>query len=225
MPAQAPVLQIFAREPVPGAVKTRLAAAIGAARAAQAYRELTQVTLLHAQRAHALGHVAAVELWCTPGTGTPWFDACAVTVDASQHLQPPGDLGARMRSAIAAGLTRATGVLLIGTDCPLLDAAAIAGAAAMLYNHDAVLGPAEDGGFVLVGARVSVHFDGVRMSTPHAAHDTLDVFVRAGLRCGMLPELWDVDEAADLKRWQRLRAGTPVAARAREVRRDAARRR
>jgi rSAM/selenodomain-associated transferase 1 len=213
MALPAPILQVFAREPVPGTVKTRLAATIGAECAAQAYRELTQATLRHAQRARVLGHVAAVELWCTPGTGTPWFDACAVHAGASQHLQPSGDLGMRMRTAIAAGLTRAKGVLLIGTDCPLLDAAAIACAATMLDSHDAVLGPAEDGGFVLVGARVPVHFDGVRMSTPHATHDTLEVFARAGLRCGMLPELWDVDEAADLARWQQLRAARGVAAR------------
>jgi rSAM/selenodomain-associated transferase 1 len=211
MARHAPILQIFAREPVPGVVKTRLAAAIGAERATEAYRELTQVTLQHAQHARALGCVAAVELWCTPGTGSPWFDACAITAGATQHLQPAGDLGVRMRTAIAAGLTRAEGVLLIGTDCPVLDAVAIAGAAAMLDTHDTVLGPAEDGGFVLVGARVAVAFDGVRMSTSHAAHDTLGVFARGGVRCGMLPELWDVDEAADLARWQRLRAGTPGA--------------
>jgi len=213
MAQPAPILQVFAREPVPGSVKTRLAAAIGVERATQAYREMTQTTLQHAQRAHTLGHVAAVELWCTPSAGTPWFDACAIHAGASQHLQPPGDLGMRMRAAIAAGLTRAEGVLLIGTDCPLLDAAAIARAATMLATHDAVLVPAEDGGFVLVGARMPVHFDGVRMSTAHASHDTLEVFARAGLRCGMLPQLWDVDEAADFERWQRLRAGPGVAAR------------
>lgn len=207
MAPSAPILQIFAREPVAGAVKTRLAAAIGAERAVDAYRELTQVTLQHAQRAQALGHVAAIELWCTPRTNTPWFNACADAVAASQHLQAQGALGTRMRLALAAGLTRARGVLLIGTDCPLLDAAALEGAAAMLGTHDAILVPAEDGGFVLVGARVPVAFEGVRMSTSHAAHDTLAIFAEAGLRCGMLPELWDVDEAADLERWQRLRAG------------------
>lgn len=209
----APILQIFAREPTPGAVKTRLAAAIGAERAADAYRELTQATLQHAQCALALGHVAAVELWCTPSTGTPWFNACAIAAGASQHGQPPGDLGMRMRAAINAGLTRARSVLLIGTDCPLLDAAAIASAAAMLATHDAILGPAEDGGFVLVGARVPVEFEGVRMSTPYATHDTLEVFAQAGLRCGMLPLLWDVDEVADFDRWQRLRDVSGVAAR------------
>lgn len=207
MPLPAPILQVFAREPVPGTVKTRLAAAIGAERAAQAYRELTLATLRHAQYARALGHIAAIELWCAPNAGTPWFDACAVTAGASQHVQPPGDLGMRMGAAIAAGLTRAEGVLLIGTDCPLLDAAAIHGAAGMLATHDAILVPAEDGGFVLVGARVAVEFEGVRMSTAHAAHDTLEVFARAGLRCGMLPRLWDVDVAADHERWLRLRNG------------------
>lgn len=210
MAPAAPILQIFAREPLPGAVKTRLAAAIGAERAAEAYRAMTQATMQHAQCAHALGHVAAVELWCTPRVGSPWFDACAAAAGASQHHQPPGDLGTRMQVAIAAGLTRAEGVLLIGTDCPLLDATAIAGAAAMLATHDAILGPADDGGFVLVGARVPVSFDGVRMSTAHTMHDTLEGFVRAGLRCGMLPELWDVDEAADLDRWERMRAASEV---------------
>ncbi len=210
MALPAPLLQIFAREPVAGAVKTRLAAAIGAARAAAIYRELTEVTLQHAQRALAHGHVAAVELWCTPSAGTPWFNACAATAAASQHVQTDGELGVRMRSAIAAGLTRAEGVLLIGTDCPVLDAAAINRAAVMLATHDAVLGPAEDGGFVLVGARVPVGFDGVRMSTTHAARDTLDGLARAGIRCGMLPASWDVDEVADLERWQQLRCGLPV---------------
>jgi uncharacterized protein len=213
MALPAPILQIFAREPVAGAVKTRLAAAIGAARAAAVYRELTAVTLQHARRALALGHVAAVELWCTPSAGTPWFNACAATAAASQHVQSDGDLGVRMRKAIADGLTRAEGVLLIGTDCPLLDATTISAAAVMLATHDAILGPAEDGGFVLVGARVKISFDGVRMSTAHTAHDTLGVFAQEGLCCGMLPELWDVDEAADLERWQRLRAGLDVAAR------------
>ncbi len=209
----APILQVFAREPVAGTVKTRLAAVIGAERAADAYRELTQTTLRHAQRAQALGLVATVELWCTPDKGTPWFDACAATAAASQHVQPRGDLGMRMRTAIADGLTRAGAVLLIGTDCPVLDAAAIGGAATMLLTHDAVLAPAEDGGFVLVGARVPIAFEGVRMSSAHAAHDMLAVFTQAGLRCGLLPLLWDVDEAADFERWQQLRDGPGVAAR------------
>lgn len=205
MTSTAPILQVFAREPVAGAVKTRLAAGVGAESAAAAYRELTEVTLQQAARAQALGIVTAVELWCTPVAGSPWFQSCAATATASLHLQPAGELGSRMRAALLDGLQRADAVLLIGTDCPVLDAAAMASAAAMLATHDAVLMPAADGGFVLVGARVPLAFDGVRMSTPHAATDTLAGFARAGIHCGVLPALWDVDEIADLERWQRLR--------------------
>ena len=200
----APILQIFAREPTAGAVKTRLAAVVGAERAAAAYRALTEVTMQQAARAQALGIVAAVELWCTPVADSPWFQTCAATATASLHLQPAGDLGSRMRAALLDGLTRADAVLLIGTDCPVLDVPDMAAAAALLATHDAVLILAEDGGFVLVGARVPLTFEDVRMSTQHAAMDTLAAFDRASIRCGLLSALWDVDEIADLERWHRL---------------------
>lgn len=203
--AAAVSLQVFAREPTPGAVKTRLATTIGADAAAAAYRELTAVTLRHARAALEAGVISTIELWCTPATDTPWFDACAREARASLHLQRGDDLGARMQYALACGRTRADGVLLIGTDCPVLDVAALTTAATLLRTHDAVLGPAEDGGFVLVGARVPVNFDGVRMSSPHAACDTITAFTRLGIRLCLLPVAWDVDEHADLQRWHRLR--------------------
>ena len=204
--ATAPLLQIFAREPEPGAVKTRLAAAIGAARAAAVYRELTTITLQNAKQARATGIVGAVELWCTPTTDSAWFRECATLAAASLHLQAGADLGARMRHALDDGRTRAGRVLLIGTDCPVVDGTALAAAGAMLRTHDAVLGPAEDGGFVLVGTCVPLHFNNVRMSSAHTTRDTLAAFGRAGIQCGLLPVSWDVDEAADLDRWQRTRA-------------------
>lgn len=208
MHATAPSLQVFAREPLPGAVKTRLGASIGPAEAAAVYRELTIVTLQHAQQACTTGVVCAVELWCTPTADTPWFRECAMLAGATLHLQVGADLAMRMQHALDDGRTRADAVLLIGTDCPVLDGAALAAAATLLRSHDAVLGPAEDGGFVLVGTRVPLRFDGVRMSSPHTARDTLAACALAGIQCGVLPDAWDVDEAADLERWQRMRAAT-----------------
>jgi len=200
------VLQVFAREPVPGTVKTRLAATVGDLRAAAVYRELTLVTMDHALRARTDGVVTAIELWCTPRAGSAWFRECALAAGASLHAQSEGSLGTRMRHALASGLVRADRVLLIGTDCPLLDAATLAAASTELSDHDAVLGPAEDGGFVLVGTRVPLGFEGVRMSTAHAATDTLAAWARDGIRFAVLPPLWDVDEAKDFDRWERLRA-------------------
>ena len=115
-----------------------------------------------------------------------------------------------MANAIADALTRTGAVLLVGTDCPLLDADRLAHAAALLAHHDAVLGPAEDGGYVLVGARRALPFTAIRWSSPHAFGDTTAGFARAGIQWATLPVLWDVDEPADLARWEALRSNLPV---------------
>lgn len=212
MNSSAPRLLVFAKEPVPGQVKTRLASAHGAERAAAIYRELTSVTLAHARAARAAGIVEAIELWCTPSPASAWFASLARDAGASLHAQAgDGDLGHRMAQAIADALGRASRVLLIGTDCPWLDPPALRRAAAALDAHDAVLGPAEDGGFVLVGACQPVAFGTTRWSTPHAYADAGAALAHAGVRWAALPVSWDVDEPADFARWDALRAAAAPA--------------
>ena len=110
-----------------------------------------------------------------------------------------------MSCAIADALTRCPRVLVIGTDCPLLNSAYIAAAAKVLDDHEAVLGPAEDGGYVLVGATRPLPLSGVRWSTPHTLADTTAGFARAGIRAATTSPLWDVDEPADVARWESVR--------------------
>jgi uncharacterized protein len=203
--ATAPVLIIFAREPLAGQVKTRLAAALGAEGAAAAYRELIDATLEYAVAARTQGIVAAIEIWCTPDPASPYFHALAECHGVQLRRQRDGDLGGRMSGAIADALARAPAAILIGTDCPAQGVAALAAAVAALAEADVVLGPAEDGGFVLVAARIPLRFDGVRWSTAHTLRDTRSVLARAGLRWAELPLSWDVDEPADLARWKALR--------------------
>lgn len=198
----APALLVFAKAPVPGRVKTRLAATIGAAAAAAVYRELAATTLAHAAAARRSGAVAAIELWCDPDPDHEDFRALAALAGATLHRQPAGDLGARMAGAIADALQRHAAVLLVGTDCPLLDAAYLARAAELLAGHDAVLGPAEDGGYVLVGATRPLRFARVRWSSPHALADTEAEFAAAGLSWRAAATLWDVDTPSDLARWR-----------------------
>jgi rSAM/selenodomain-associated transferase 1 len=204
-PAQAPRLAVFAKEPAPGAVKTRLAAAIGAQGAARVYRELTTVTLRHAESARRTGVISDIEIWCAPDSHSPYFRELAATFNVSLHPQCRGDLGMRMAEAIASALTRTPAVLLIGTDCPLLDARSLADAGRILASHDAVLGPAEDGGYVLVGARCPLPFAGVHWSSPRTFEETASGFSRAGIRWAALPVAWDVDDAAGLARWEAIR--------------------
>jgi rSAM/selenodomain-associated transferase 1 len=205
MNSPAPALLVFAKEPVPGAVKTRLAQAIGAERAARVYSDLLATTLGHANAASRDGIVSRLELWCAGSCETPFLRGIAAAFGAHRYAQCEGDLGQRMAHAIADGLARSSSVLLIGTDCPLLDATRLALANAALQTHDAVLGPAEDGGYVLIGSRRPLTLDGVRWSTPHALADTTDGFARAGIAFAMLPVAWDVDRPADLARWDALR--------------------
>ncbi len=198
---QPPALLVFAREPIAGQVKTRLAAALGNEAAATVYRELIDATFAYAVAARTQRIVGAIELWCTPDPGSPFFVELASRFGASRHAQDEGNLGDRMSAALVDAFARARAALLIGTDCPTLGVAGLAGAAAALGRADVVLGPAEDGGFVLVGARAPIRFDGVRWSTGYTLTDTRDSLRRAGVRWVELPVCWDVDEPADLARW------------------------
>lgn len=209
VPSAAPALLVFAKAPVPGKVKTRLAQSIGAARAARVYGDLLATTMAHAHLARRMGKVARVELWGAPDCEDPLLSGMARAFGASCHCQRGDDLGERMHHAIADALARAPAALLIGTDCPLLDPRRLGEAAAALAQRDAVLIPAEDGGYVLVGGRRPLPFDGVRWSSPHALADTLAAFTRAGIEHVALSPAWDVDTAADLARFDALRAVPP----------------
>lgn len=203
--AEPPALVVFAKAPVPGMVKTRLAQSVGEARATRVYCDLLSTTLAHAHLAWRTGKVSRIELWGAPDCEHPLLRGMAGAFGASRHRQEGGDLGERMRHALTDALRRAPAALVIGTDCPVLDPARIGAAAAALDTHDAVLVPAEDGGYVLVGARRPVPFDGVRWSTPHALADTLAAFGRASVRHALLPAAWDVDTVEDLARFDALR--------------------
>ncbi len=208
--AALPALLVFAKEPAPGAVKTRLAAAIGHPRAASVYRELTALTVAHASAARDARIVGTVELWCRPDSASAYFGGLAAAHGAQLHAQLEGDLGVRMTDALAHALTHSPAALLIGTDCPVLDSDYLRHASIALQGHDAVIGPAEDGGYVLVGATRPLPFANVRWSTSHALEDTIDGFTRAGLRLATLPVAWDVDDVAGLARWEALRLAAPV---------------
>ena len=118
--------------------------------------------------------------------------------------QAPGDLGRRMRRAMAdafgAGCRR---VVIIGTDCPSLSAEHVGEAFDALREHDLVLGPSSDGGYWLIGLRAPAEvFEGVAWGTPQVLEATLALARREGLSVRLLAELADVDRAEDLQRWR-----------------------
>jgi rSAM/selenodomain-associated transferase 1 len=139
---------ILARAPIPGAAKTRLIPALGAEGAARLQRWMLQRTVAMA----LVADVGPVSLWCAGDPAHPDFAVCRAFGRVDLQPQPEGDLGERMLAAIASSSTPA-GTLVIGTDCPALGAAQLRESARALGDHDAVVIPAEDGGYVLIGMK------------------------------------------------------------------------
>jgi rSAM/selenodomain-associated transferase 1 len=200
-PADRLRVAVFAKAPVAGEVKTRLIETLGEAGAAQLHASLVR----HALFAATLAGVGRVELWCAPDETHAFFGECARDMGARLHRQQGGNLGARMAHAFEASLSAGRQLILIGSDCPALAAGDIERAAVALASHDAVMTPAEDGGYVLVGLsrRVPGLFDGIAWSTASVMEATRQRLRKAGARWHELPTRWDVDRPEDYTRLQR----------------------
>jgi len=197
-----PALQIFAKDPVPGMVKTRLARNMGDAAAADLYRDLVEGTLQTAATARTMGIISAIEMWCDPdehrAAFVDWRDRYHVTLKTQRGV----DLGERMHQALSSAISTGTSAILIGTDCPMLDTAYLARAALALTRHDAVIGPAEDGGYVLVALSRDVDiFSDVPWSTQGVMAVTRARVTALRASCMELDALWDVDRPADVARF------------------------
>ena len=197
-------IMVFAKAPVPGQVKTRLIPLLGEAGAAELQRQLIERTLATATAA-GLGKV---ELWCAPNPDAAYFTDCAERYDISLRRQCAGALGVRMEDALESALAAGASGVLIGCDCPALTPAYLRDAAAALADgNDAVFGPVEDGGYVLVGLahRLPAQlFEDMAWGTAEVMQDTRSRLQRGGWRWRELPPLWDVDRPEDLARLRQL---------------------
>lgn len=187
---------VFAKAPQPGRVKTRLIPALGAAGAARLAARMLEHTLAQALAAG----IGTVELRMSPAPGSPAWAATPLPPAISCRDQGDGDLGARMARAARDALTTDAAVLLIGTDCPALDAVRLRTAAARLCDHDAVLHRAADGGYPLLGLRVFDPglFEDMPWSTPAVAGLTLARLAALDRTVWLGETLADVDVPADL---------------------------
>lgn len=202
-------LLIFARAPQPGAVKTRLIPALGAQGAAWLYAWMLQRTL---DRALAAA-LAPVDCYVDPGPESAWFDRYRSVPGLRLLSQPSGDLGQRMQACFSQALEEARDVVLIGTDCPALQAQHLARAFEVLaLGHRAVLGPAEDGGYVLIGLREQQPnlFQGIQWGGDRVYADSIARLDALGWGWSALDPLWDVDRPEDLQRLARLAADAPL---------------
>ena len=204
----------MAKAPLAGQAKTRLIPALGADGAARLAARLLAHAVQQARVAVASlqrYHDAELILACAPDTSHPAFAAEAARGGIRLATQGDGGLGARMQRAFEQAFSavfcgRATGrVVLLGTDAPSLDAARLLEACAALGNDtDAVVVPAHDGGYALIGLTrpQPALFDDAAMpwSTPRVMALTRERLARAGLCHVELAPVYDIDTPADLAR-------------------------
>jgi uncharacterized protein len=179
---------IFAKPPVAGEVKTRLAAGLGADVAARLARAFLDDTI------DSVRELA----WAVPALAS----TVPVTADVPVLLQGEGDLGERIERVLRAALEHAPIAIAIGADTPALPSGLLESARAALEEVDIAIGPAEDGGFYLLALRHCP--EGLLRDLPWSSVDTLHATLKRlralGLRTRLLGTWFDVDRVEDLER-------------------------
>jgi rSAM/selenodomain-associated transferase 1 len=199
---------VFARAPVPGRVKTRLAARLGAAEAAEAHHACALDTIALANSVPGCGRCLLVA-----GDAAAWLRA-GLAPGPGWGIEPQRGrgLGERMEHAFAEAFRRGERkVVAIGTDTPWMGAPRIRTALAWLDGNEVVLGPSADGGYYLIAARrlVPEIFRGIAWGKSTVLAATRRALERAGISYRLLPADFDLDRPADLDRARKLLRESP----------------
>ncbi|MGP4102373.1 TIGR04282 family arsenosugar biosynthesis glycosyltransferase [Nonomuraea sp. KM90] len=185
-----PQILVIAKEPVPGRVKTRLVPPLTPGQAAALAGAALEDTLRTVARVPGVHRVLALD-----GAPGPWLPGGFTVLP-----QRGNGLDERLAAAFEdAHRLRPTPIVLIGMDTPQVSAALLTEAVSLLAGHDAVLGPAADGGFWLLGLRVPdpALLLGVPMSEPATGETQLRRLREAGMSIALMPCLTDVDTITD----------------------------
>jgi uncharacterized protein len=202
------IILVFAKAPVPGSVKTRLASALGPDAAAELARAFLSDTWTWLQTA---AHGVAAPVLTLAG------DPASIDFEGAEIWpQGSGDLGDRLARGVARALERAPWVLAIGADSPGLPEALLTQAIRALRegDQDSVIGPCDDGGFYLLGLRRCPEgfFNGLPWSETTTFEATLARLRELGLRTAVLDVWFDVDRPDDLERLAGLLARGDISA-------------
>lgn len=193
-------LLVFAKAPVAGEVKTRLHGLLSPEQCARLHRRLVS----HCMAVVSELEGVTVELWA--GSEHDWLNALSRRYDGTSYLQRGKHLGERMHQAFVEALKHSDQVIIIGTDCPYLTADYLQDAFAALEHNDLVLGPAEDGGYVLIGLQQPqpALFESISWGSELVLAQTRHKASLSGLRFTELSIMRDIDRPADVKRLSRL---------------------
>jgi rSAM/selenodomain-associated transferase 1 len=189
------ILQIFAKAPEVGKVKTRLIPKLGEQVATNVHKQLVKHCL------QQFSGTFTTQLWCAPNQSHPFFQACQKEFNISLHNQQGANLGERMAYALS---SNTAAVVLIGSDCPSLKPQIIREAfIALQQDNQVVLAPAEDGGYVLIGMQQvqPTLFTNIPWGTSQVMTKTRERLHDLDVRWKELPTQWDVDSPEDVERW------------------------
>lgn len=191
-------LIIFAKAPLPGFAKTRLIPALGEAGAARLAQHLMLTTIENGLKAN----VGLTELCVTPEPSNAVWSTFPIPTEVKWSAQSGGDLGERLAKASKCAIENGESPLLIGTDCPQLSPDILRNAAKSLQDFDAVIIPATDGGYTLLGFNKfdSSIFENISWSTDSVFVKTVCHMTALNWRIAKLDSLHDIDEPSDL-RW------------------------
>lgn len=200
-----PTLLVFMKYPFAGRVKTRLAASIGAERAAALYHQWIGLVFTRLQPLRDRVRIVA----CYDGAQRQAFAPWSSLAD-EWWPQSAGDLGRRLHDAFEMAHTRGGPVVAIGTDCLELDAPALQTGLDLLTGKDVVFGPATDGGYYLVGTAKLLpgFFQGIPWSSPETLAAHLSLCRDRGWSVGLLPVRRDIDTWEDWLFHCRVHKGT-----------------
>lgn len=195
------VIMLFCKAPIPGQVKTRLIPALTGEEAAQLHCELTEKTLQTATQ----NQLCEVCVWCTPTIDHPFFAMMAQVYSVGWQLQQGVGLGERMHHAFGQALARFSSAIIIGCDCPSLTSDDLEQVLGQLtQGKPCVLGPTEDGGYVLIGLKQPqpALFDNMPWGTGEVLGLTRAKLQSLNLGHHELNTQWDLDTADDLRRYR-----------------------
>ena len=187
---------IFYRNPVKGTVKTRLAAGIGDEAALAVYKQLSEMTMkavrpvASKKNVYYDQHITHDDIWSEG--------------DFEKTVQVGFDLGERMAAAFRHGFEQGCErILIIGTDCPDLKTNMLEDAFNQLDTYDAVIGPALDGGYYLLGLKrfISEVFQDMVWGSDQVFQQTMIRLKHLGQSVGLLEPLRDIDRPEDIDQW------------------------
>ena len=198
---------MFTKYPIAGYAKTRLIPALGSTGAATVSRLLSERcirTIREYKLAHENSNETIVRVYYTGSGCTETQMAEWLGHDVEYAVQSSGDLGARLGDAVSTSFdSGCSGLVIVGTDIPELSVEILSEAFASLddNNVDVVLGPAEDGGYYLIGMRHAYLqlFQGISWSTDSVLSTTRSIAAANGLKVHLLRQLRDIDEPDDVE--------------------------